>query len=96
MTQLGFAGNLRYVALPAALVCVLAGAGWVDLVRARTRASARRRHRASAVLMLAVAAPYRGLPRPPARPRPVDVEAEADLYGSVPEAIAAGGGRETL
>jgi hypothetical protein len=33
MTQGGFAGNLRYVALPAALVCVLAGAGWVDLVR---------------------------------------------------------------
>ena len=33
MTQAGFAGNLRYVALPAALVCVLAGAGWVDLVR---------------------------------------------------------------
>jgi hypothetical protein len=38
MTQFGFAGNLRYVALPAALVCVLAGAGWVDLVRlARAR-----------------------------------------------------------
>ena len=33
MTQAGFAGNLRYVALPAALVCVLAGAGWVWLVR---------------------------------------------------------------
>jgi hypothetical protein len=33
MTQFGFAGNLRYVAVPAALVCVLAGAGWVDLVR---------------------------------------------------------------
>jgi hypothetical protein len=33
MTQAGFAGNLRYVALPAALICVLAGAGWVELVR---------------------------------------------------------------
>jgi hypothetical protein len=33
MTQAGFAGNLRYVALPAALVCVLAGAFWVELVR---------------------------------------------------------------
>jgi hypothetical protein len=30
MTQAGFAGNLRYVALPAAVVCVLAGVGWVD------------------------------------------------------------------
>ena len=37
MTQAGFAGNLRYVALPAALVCVLAGAGWTDLVRALAR-----------------------------------------------------------
>ena len=33
MTEAGFAGNLRYVALPAAMVCVLAGAGWVGLVR---------------------------------------------------------------
>ena len=33
MTQAGFAGNLRYIALPAAFVCVLAGAGWVWLVR---------------------------------------------------------------
>jgi hypothetical protein len=37
MTQVGFAGNLRYVALPAALVCVLAGAGWVEVVRATGR-----------------------------------------------------------
>jgi hypothetical protein len=37
MTQAGFAGNLRYVALPAALVCVLAGAGWVEVVRASRR-----------------------------------------------------------
>ena len=35
MAQPGFSGNLRYIALPAALVCVLAGAGWVGLVRAR-------------------------------------------------------------
>jgi hypothetical protein len=33
MTQAGFAGNLRYVALPAAVVCVLSGVGWVDTVR---------------------------------------------------------------
>jgi hypothetical protein len=33
MTEAGFAGNLRYVALPAALVCVLGGVGWVELVR---------------------------------------------------------------
>ena len=32
MTEAGFAGNLRYVALPAALVCVLAGIGWSWLI----------------------------------------------------------------
>ena len=41
MTEGGFAGNLRYVALPAAMVCILAGAGWVGLYRlVRRRASA--------------------------------------------------------
>jgi hypothetical protein len=33
MTQVGFAGNLRYIALPASIVCVLAGVGWVDALR---------------------------------------------------------------
>lgn len=33
MTEAGFAGNLRYVVLPAALVCLLAGSGWVALGR---------------------------------------------------------------
>jgi hypothetical protein len=37
MTEGGFAGNLRYVALPAALLCVLAGAGWVEVVRGAGR-----------------------------------------------------------
>ena len=55
MTQAGFAGNLRYVALPAALVCVLAGAGWVDLVRDAGRAL-RRGRGASALAALLLAA----------------------------------------
>ncbi len=33
MTEAGFAGNLRYVVLPAAFACLLAGAGWVALGR---------------------------------------------------------------
>jgi hypothetical protein len=37
MAEAGFAGNVRYVFLPAALVCVLAGAGWVQVVRAAGR-----------------------------------------------------------
>lgn len=52
MTQLGFAGNLRYVVLPAALVCVLAGVGWV-----RVAGAARDRlGDAPAVALLALAA----------------------------------------
>jgi len=32
--EIGFTGNLRYITLPAALVCVLAGIGWADLLHA--------------------------------------------------------------
>ena len=49
MTEGGFAGNLRYVALPAAMVCILAGAGWVGLYRL-----VRRRWSGAAAAALAV------------------------------------------
>jgi hypothetical protein len=32
--EIGFTGNLRYITMPAALVCVLAGIGWADLLHA--------------------------------------------------------------
>jgi hypothetical protein len=32
LAQAGFTGNLRYVTLPAAILCVVAGVGWVQLV----------------------------------------------------------------
>jgi hypothetical protein len=53
MTEAGFAGNLRYVALPAALVCVLAGVGWVEVVR-----SARRWAPLAAVALAVWSIPY--------------------------------------
>ena len=87
MTQAGFAGNLRYVALPAALVCVLAGAGWVGLVRAPTRRfGARRRDRARRACSPRAVAPVRASPTS----HELDhdqraIGAEADLYGTVPE-----------
>jgi hypothetical protein len=53
MTQAGFAGNLRYVALPASVICVLAGVGWVDVFRW----AGRRWHSVAAVVLaLAVVA----------------------------------------
>ena len=54
MTEAGFAGNLRYVVLPAALLCLLAGAGVVGVLRALpTRAVAA----LAGVAMMAAAAP---------------------------------------
>jgi hypothetical protein len=96
MTQAGFAGNLRYVALPAALVCVLAGAGWVWLIRG-TRA----RFGLIAATVLALAVCAWSAPYVIGDIRELDVagqriRAEADLYGTVPEAIAAGGGEAKL
>jgi hypothetical protein len=96
MTEAGFAGNLRYVALPAALVCVLAGVGWVELVRGAGERSGRA---AAAVLALALAllaAPFlvpdveeldRGYQR---------VRSEADFYDTLPAAIAKAGGAEKV
>ena len=70
MTEAGFAGNLRYVALPAALVCVLAGVGWVDLV---TSTAARFGRRLAAVLAAAFGATVEShvwVTRPKATVRP--------------------------
>jgi hypothetical protein len=92
MTQAGFAGNLRYVALPAALVCVLAGAGWVVVVRgARVQFGLA----AATVLTVVVAAasfPFVRSDISELNTGAHKTAAEADLYGSIPEAIAAAGG----
>jgi len=58
LAEIGFTGNLRYVALPASLVCVLAGVGW-----ARAFALVRRRAGAvvaavAALVVLAAAVPF--------------------------------------
>ncbi len=94
MTEAGFAGNLRYVALPAALVCVLAGTGWVDLAQA-----AHRWRGATAAIALVVAGVAFAVPSvrddvDALRRRADTVRDEADVYGSVPDAIAAAGGEQ--
>jgi hypothetical protein len=96
MTQAGFAGNLRYVALPAALVCVLAGAGWVDLVRDGAARLGRGWGIALAVALVAAAAPF--------VVADVDklafdldvVRAESELYDRLPPIVAKSGGAEAL
>jgi hypothetical protein len=96
MTQAGFAGNLRYVALPAALVAVLAGAGWVDLVRS----TARRFGTVAAVaLALVVAAAFVPFARHEHQRLDYDwqlIQEEAALYGQLPVAIEKAGGRDHI
>jgi len=94
MTEGGFAGNLRYVALPAAVVCILAGAGWVGLARAARARWGRGAAAAFAVAAAALFAPFtvsdvgelsQGMRR---------VSAEADLYGANLKAVIAKAGGE--
>jgi hypothetical protein len=97
MTEARFAGNLRYVALPAALVCVLAGAGWVEVVRgARVRWGAPGMAAVAAVLV-AASAPF---VRADVSPLAYDwdlVISEADFYGpKLQGAIAAAGGPQRV
>ena len=96
MTEGGFAGNLRYVALPAALLCVLAGVGWVELVRAVRDRFGRTPGIVLTVVLVAAAAPFviadLGSMRDGAR----GLRSEAKLYGSLPGAIAKAGGADAI
>ncbi len=92
MTEVGFAGNLRYVALPAALVCVLAGVGWSWLVQgvARQRGTGWAAVAAAVLVLVSlppVAAAVDGLGDSAAR-----LASEADLYEDLDSAIARAGG----
>ncbi len=92
MTQAGFAGNLRYVALPAALVCVLAGAGWVGLVRDAGRRFGRAGAVALAAALAAAAAPFVLADVDKLRFDLDVVRAESELYDRLPPIVADSGG----
>ena len=97
MTEGGFAGNLRYVALPAAMVCILAGAGWVGLVRLRAPAPDPAAAAVLAAVALAASAPFVSWTRCELGRRWTGSRAEADLYGANLEAvIAKAGGEQAL
>jgi hypothetical protein len=97
MTEAGFAGNLRYVALPAALVCVLAGAGWVAAVR---WARDRRGPRGAAALVAALAAAAAPFVAADLDKLDYDwekVRYEANFYGpNLKAAIAKAGGEQRI
>jgi hypothetical protein len=96
MTEAGFAGNLRYVALPAALVCVLAGAGWVDLVRDAGRRFGRAGAAALATVLLAAAAPFVAADVDKLAFDLDVVRAESELYDRLPPIVAESGGARAL
>ena len=96
MTQAGFAGNLRYVALPAALVCVLAGAGWVELVRDAAARFGRARGAAVAFVLVAAAAPFVVADVDKLRFDLDVVRAESELYDRLPPIVAKAGGAAAL
>jgi hypothetical protein len=96
MTQAGFAGNLRYVALPAALVCVLAGAGWVELVRDVAGRLGRRWGAALAAVLAAAALPFALTDADQLRFDLDVVRAESELYDRLPPIVAKSGGARAL
>jgi hypothetical protein len=100
MTQAGFSGNLRYVLLPVAVVCVLGGVGWGRLAStagalSRARLGERRGPRIAGLAVLALgalcAAPF--LPRlAEAAPRELaKLRYEAELYDSLEVAVERAG-----
>jgi len=97
MTEGGFAGNLRYVALPAALLCVLAGAGWVELVRGSRDRWGARGAALVTVLVLAAWAPFVASDWGTLRTHWGLVEDEAEFYGAnLRAAIDKAGGEERV
>ncbi len=87
MTQVGYSGNLRYVVLPGALLCAVAGWGWVRAARAWRWPTA-----VAALLAL----PFLVVSGQHLRDDLRFVQDEAELYGDLPAAVALAGGREKV
>lgn len=87
MTQAGYAGNLRYVALPAAVVCALAAGAAVALAR---------RSVVLAVLAGLVTAPFAALAAGEVADDLRVVSAESALLDDLALAVDAAGGREAV
>ena len=92
MTEAGFAGNLRYVALPAALVCVLAGVGWVDLVATTAARFGRRLAVALTAALVVGAGAFLVAGLDNIRDGVERTRTEADAYNTLGAAVAKAGG----
>ena len=99
MTELGYAGNSRYLAVPLALTCVVGGVGLGWLVRAALRRVEQAGRLPRLGLALVLAAVFAVLAIPAAVDLAGDareVLSEARLDHDLPEAIARAGGRERV
>jgi hypothetical protein len=96
MTQAGFAGNLRYVALPAALVCVLAGVGWADALRAASARFGRTAATVIAAVLVLAAVPFVLADLRSLQDNADHIRSEEAYYGSLPAAIAKAGGEAAV
>ena len=87
MTEAGFSGNLRYVQLPAAVACLLAGVAASRLLD---------RQRAVALVLLALSLPFMIEPVRLAGTDLQQARREGELYERLPDAIAVAGGPEAV
>jgi hypothetical protein len=77
-------------------VCVLAGAGWVWLIQTANKRLGTLAAAALALVVVAAAFPFVRRDLHKLDYNRQQIKAEADLYGTVPEAIKAGGGATKL
>jgi hypothetical protein len=97
MTEAGFAGNLRYVALPAAMVCILAGVGWVGLFGMLRRRAPVAAVAAGVVVALLAAAPFVRTQVDSLRERLERIDYESQVYGAnLVEVIDKAGGEDAI
>jgi hypothetical protein len=77
-------------------VCVLAGAGWADVIRAVTARSGRTAATALAVALALVALPFLIADVGSLRSNARQIRSEARFYDALPAAIAKAGGRDAV
>jgi hypothetical protein len=96
LAEIGFTGNLRYVALPASLVCVLAGVGWARLLGlVRERAGGRTALATGGVLLVA-AAPFAVITASSLADQLRQLRDETARAADLPDAIAEAGGVDAV
>ena len=98
MTEAGYAGNVRYLMLAAAIFCVVAGIGFASMAEALGHlAGGGRRGRVAAAAALTAVAAVLAVPRATwLVGDAIDLNLEAELYDDIPVAVARAGGAERL